>query len=108
MFFYHIDKNFPKTFCHGDIHPRNLQKDRKGNLYLIDFENSCYDFPSWDLARILLGLNPQERDSFIEKYAKGLNFTDKAILTERINQDYILGAITHMIKRQRKFRENSK
>ena len=100
---YSIDfGNFPKTFCHGDIHPRNLQIDKDGNIYLVDFENSCYDFPSWDLARALLELNPQKRDSFIEEYVKRLNFKDKVILTRRINKDYVLAAITHIIKRQRK------
>lgn len=101
--------SFPKTFCHGDIQPRNLQKDKGGNIYLIDFENSCYDFPSWDLARALLGLNPQERNSFIEEYVEKLHFRDKTILKRKINEDYVLAAITHMIKRQRKLGvENSR
>lgn len=39
----------PRGFCHGDLHRGNLLKTHSGKLYILDFDTSCYAFPTYDI-----------------------------------------------------------
>lgn len=56
--------------CHNDLVPENLIKDKKGRLYLIDWEYSGMNDPCWDLAAYLLEgeLNEMQQQLFLTTY----------------------------------------
>lgn len=56
--------------CHNDLVPENLVKDRKGHLYLIDWEYSGMNDPCWDLACYILEgqLNEKQQQFFLTAY----------------------------------------
>mgnify|MGYP000302486454 CR=1 FL=1 len=97
-----IFDELPKILVHGDIQHKNLQKDSKGNLHLIDFEDSYYDSPSWDLSRALMDLEPYEMQSFVDKYLDKINIKDKKLLSRAIDRDFIIRVVTDSIGRQQR------
>lgn len=97
-----IFDKLPKILVHGDIQHKNLQKDSKDNLYLIDFEDSYYDSPSWDLSRVLMDLEPFEMQSFIDEYINKINIADKELFSRAIDRDFIIRVVTDSIGRQQR------
>jgi hypothetical protein len=98
-----IFEELPKILVHGDIQHKNLQRDSKGNLYLIDFEDSYYDSPSWDLSRALMDLESCEMNPFAEEYVNRVNVEEKELLSRAIDRDFIIRVVTDSIGRQQRF-----
>lgn len=61
------DGNF---ICHGDLHPGNIIRTQKNELYLIDFMNVCRGPKEYDVARtyVLLTENNPEAKAVGKKY----------------------------------------
>ncbi|WP_150266902.1 phosphotransferase enzyme family protein [Paenibacillus tepidiphilus] len=53
---------------HGDLHPGNIIEDGR-RLMPIDFGRCGYGYYLYDLAALLLGLSPRQRELCIEGYA---------------------------------------
>ena len=49
----HLLKNRPQTYQHGDYHIGNMMIDRKGKLYVIDFNRNDYGDPWEEFNRIV-------------------------------------------------------
>jgi len=60
--------NQRRVFVHGDVRPSNLCKDSNGGFVYMDFELGVIDFPSWDLARAIFGVDLDVTKQMIEKY----------------------------------------
>ncbi|WP_082651689.1 phosphotransferase enzyme family protein [Gorillibacterium timonense] len=43
-------KGLPRGYSHGDLHRGNLLRTLKGNDVLLDFDTSCWAYPSFDIA----------------------------------------------------------
>lgn len=56
--------------CHNDLVAENLIQDEQGRMYLIDWEYSGLNDPTWDLASHLLecGFLPREEELFLQHY----------------------------------------
>lgn len=56
--------------CHNDLVAENLIKDRRGRLYLIDWEYAGMNDPMWDLAAHFLECEflPEEEELFLSFY----------------------------------------
>lgn len=68
-----MEKNIKDTKlfpCHNDTVPENFVIDDKGNGYLIDWEYSGMNDPSWDLAAYILesGLSPEAIEYLLIDY----------------------------------------
>jgi len=96
-------EELPKILVHGDIQHKNLQIGEDGKSYLIDFEDSYYDAPSWDLTRPLMDLNYDEMDPFVEEYIKRSLVKDKKTLKKRVYRDLVVRVVTDAIGRQQRF-----
>lgn len=61
------DGNF---ICHGDLHPGNIIRTQKNELYLIDFMNVCRGPKEYDVARtyVLLTENNPAAESIGQTY----------------------------------------
>ena len=60
-----------KTLCHYDLHPLNfLVTQKRGKMYIIDWETSFAGDPSFDLATvsISLNLNEQQESLLLREY----------------------------------------
>lgn len=68
--------NQPKTGCHGDFHPKNIIVSTDSNMYIVDFESSCYDFPLLDAVRFCyspyLKIPLEKRETIFKKFTKAL------------------------------------
>jgi len=95
----------PKILNHGDLNPTNMQKDSSGKIYFIDFEDACYDHPSWDLTRSLMETDSDKADFFIERYIKEMPVLDKELFKMLINRDYVIRVITDSIGIQQNHEE---
>lgn len=42
----------PFAFCHGDLSPLNMIKDKKGRFYVVDWEFATHNPVAYDLAKI--------------------------------------------------------
>ena len=79
----------PKVFVHGDIHKNNVCSTQTKEFVYLDFELAVYDYPSWDLSRILFGLDIND-DKPIYSYLNILNGAiDKEAQRKRIDIDFI-------------------
>lgn len=97
-----IFEDIPKILVHGDIQHKNLQQDLDGSVYLIDFEDIYFDYPSWDLSRPLMDLDSSEIDNYIQRYSSKVNLQDKSLLLRIINRDFVIRVITDSIGRQQR------
>ena len=95
--------SLPKILVHGDIQHKNLQKDESGKIFLIDFEDVCYDSPSWDLSRALMDLEKNEIDEFKGKYVYSVDINNKKLLSLEIERNFVIRVITDAIGRQQRF-----
>ena len=103
-------KNFeglPKILVHGDIQHKNLQTNGEGVIVLIDFEDSYFDSPAWDLTRPLMDLSPEEFGPFVETYVKNSEIGDKTKLRRVIHRDFLVRIVTDAIGRQQRFGERN-
>lgn len=71
--FDYVEKHMLQTVfvpCHNDTVPENFLTDDKGNAYLIDWEYSGMNDPSWDIAAYILEskLTEESIQSFILDY----------------------------------------
>lgn len=59
-----------RVSCHNDTVPENFLKDNKGRTYLIDWEYSGLNDPTWDIAAYILEsrLPEEEVSIFLERY----------------------------------------
>jgi len=99
----HEFDSLPKILVHGDIQHKNLQKDSKENVYLLDFEDVYFDSPSWDLSRPLMDLESNELDDYKEDYIKRVKIQNKSLLRKAIDRDFVIRVITDSIGRQQRF-----
>lgn len=84
------------VLCHGDIHAGNVQIDRSGTLFVVDWDTLCLAPKERDLMYIGAGIGdtwntPQEEDLFYQGY--GASEVDHDIIAyyryERIVQDIV-------------------
>ena len=62
----------PRVFNHGDFHEHNIfYREGRGTIY-VDLETAVVDYPSWELARIIDGLDHHSM-SLIKVYVKTLD-----------------------------------
>jgi len=90
---YGENNNIPLVLNHGDFHPKNFQKDEKGNLLLVDFEEVCYDTPSWELARALQSNKPKYFNFLKDMYLDEINIKDKRTLDKLIKRDFLVRTV---------------
>jgi len=45
-------KDLPQGYCHGDLYIGNIHQSLMGELYILDFDTSCYAFPVFDIALV--------------------------------------------------------
>ena len=45
-------KDLPQGYCHGDLYIGNIHQSLTGQLYILDFDTSCYAFPLYDIALV--------------------------------------------------------
>lgn len=45
-------KDLPQGYCHGDLYIGNIHQSLTGQLYILDFDTSCYAFPVYDIALV--------------------------------------------------------
>lgn len=45
-------KNLPRGYCHGDLYIGNIHQAQTGELFILDFDTSCYAFPVYDIALV--------------------------------------------------------
>lgn len=83
----HDWKNFPRTFCHGDLTPENIIISR-GNLYYIDFLDSFFDCFILDVAALL----QDAQCMWCYRYEKNLDVNTKIRLM--IFRDLLLEKMT--------------
>ena len=95
----------PKILVHGDIQHKNLQEDSDKNLYLLDFEDTCYTNPAWDLSRPLMDLEKDEVNDYRDEYVKKVNVKDKKAMIKSINRDFVVRVITNCIGMQQRYGE---
>lgn len=102
-FFYHLMDRLKKLGmehkpCHNDLVAENLIKDKKGKLYLIDWEYSGYHDPMWDLASHLLEceFTKDEEELFLHYYFGKTpeSVYEEKILIFKICQDILWSAWT--------------
>ena len=60
-----------KVLVHGDAHSKNIVYSNDKVIYL-DFELSCIERPTWDLARIIFGLDCGDVDPLLDCYTVNL------------------------------------
>lgn len=71
-----IYAQFPRILVHGDLHKGNIQSSKSnGKVYIIDFERTYYDSPTWDMARALTDGTPEKMGDTIERYISLLGDT---------------------------------
>lgn len=109
--YYHSHKGedydgLPLILVHGDIQHKNLQINKKGERYLIDFEDAYYSSPSWDLARPLMDLHYEEMDPFVDEYLKRVGISDKKKMRKVIYRDFLVRVVTDAIGRQQRFEKS--
>lgn len=79
--------------CHNDLVAENFIKDKKGNMYLIDWEYSGYNDPMWDLAAHLIEceFKPVEEELFLQYYFQGVpdKVSAEKILIYKMCQDIL-------------------
>jgi thiamine kinase-like enzyme len=65
----HVPENGPKVTIHGDLNPRNIFLTEKG-VKLIDWSETCWEDPFFDLAcfALLHNLNEEEEELFLHTY----------------------------------------
>lgn len=69
--------------CHNDLVAENfvlgIDKNNNDKLYLIDWEYSSMNDPTWDLASLFLETNisPDAENKFTEEYFSNLNLVEK-------------------------------
>jgi hypothetical protein len=95
----------PKILVHGDIQHKNIQKTPEGTTYLIDFEDSYFDSPSWELSRILMDLEGHQIPSYVADYLSKLNLDNKETLKREAMRSFVIRVITDSIGRQQRFPE---
>lgn len=95
-------KDLPRGYCHGDLYIGNIHQALTGELYLLDFDTSCYAFPMYDIALVCNSANyfnlaedgykktKKVLDCFLKGYEQFCPLTD----TERESVFYLL-AIYH-------------
>jgi len=93
----------PKILNHGDFHSGNIQMKTDGITIFLDFERSCYDSPTWDIARAMLCMEIDKIDNFLEGYLSAMKNTslfedaDKKYVKKAILGDCIYRIITDTI-----------
>lgn len=80
--------------CHNDLVAANLVKNGEGRLYLIDWEYSGQNDPTFDLAALFLENDflPEDEELFFHYYYGGDTLPDtvrEKILIFKIMQDYL-------------------
>jgi Ser/Thr protein kinase RdoA (MazF antagonist) len=50
-------KDLPPGYCHGDLYIGNIHQSLTGELYVLDFDTSCYAFPLYDIALVCNSTN---------------------------------------------------
>ena len=50
-------KHLPRGYCHCDLYCGNMLEARNGEIYIVDFDTSCYGFPVYDIALFCNGTN---------------------------------------------------
>ncbi|HLV00393.1 MAG TPA: phosphotransferase, partial [Acidobacteriota bacterium] len=61
---------YPRVLCHRDYHVRNLML-KKGEIYIIDFQDARWGPPSYDLVSLLkdsIELEAEEVDELVDYY----------------------------------------
>lgn len=94
-----IDEIFP-ILNHGDFHPKNFQKDKEGNLLLVDFEEVCYNSPSWELARALQANKPKYFNYLKNIYFDNINIKNRKSLDKLIDRDFLIRTVSDAIGMQ--------
>ncbi|MFO7637146.1 MAG: phosphotransferase [Clostridia bacterium] len=49
--------DLPRGYCHGDLYIGNILQTQRGELYVTDFDTSCYAFPVYDIALVCNSTN---------------------------------------------------
>lgn len=44
--------DLPRGYCHGDLYIGNIHQAQSGELFVLDFDTSCYAFPVYDIALV--------------------------------------------------------
>ena len=95
-------KDLPRGYCHCDLYDGNMQKDRNGKIYLVDFDTSCHGFPVYDIALFCNGTHyfkfdyrGYERTRVrLEKFLAGYQRYN-ALSAEEIASVYIMLGVYH-------------
>ena len=45
-------KDIPRGYCHGDLYIGNIHQNQRGELFILDFDGSCYAYPLYDIALV--------------------------------------------------------
>lgn len=98
---YNKIEGIQKILNHGDFHPKNFQKDREGNLLLVDFEEVCYNFPSWELSRALQANKPKYFNYLKDVYFNNINIKERESLDKLIDRDFLIRTVSDAIGIQR-------
>jgi aminoglycoside phosphotransferase (APT) family kinase protein len=62
-------KLLPSRLNHGDMRPKNVLADERGNVTaIIDWEDCCANPPFWDLSIALHDLSIDEKRAYVEAY----------------------------------------
>ncbi|MBN2853246.1 MAG: phosphotransferase [Clostridia bacterium] len=84
-------EKLPKGFCHGDLHYGNLLKTISGDIFILDFDTSCYAFSVYDVMMICNSTDyftfdengyhksTSTYESFLKGYTKYCSLTDYEI-----------------------------
>jgi aminoglycoside phosphotransferase (APT) family kinase protein len=61
--------SLPSRLNHGDMRPKNVLADERGNVTaIIDWEDCCANPPLWDLSVALHDLSIDEKRAYLEAY----------------------------------------
>ena len=61
-------EKLPKGIIHGDLFPDNVIRQNDGNLFLLDFEEVCYDILAFDLVMTFVGFGWEEGEPINDRW----------------------------------------
>lgn len=76
-------QNLPRIIAHGDIHNKNVFLTQEGNPFILDFENMCSNYPTFDISTAIfyaLGDSKEILNNYLEFSQKEFDMSrDKLI-----------------------------
>lgn len=99
-------KDLPRGYCHSDLYIGNIHQNQTGELFVLDFDRSCYAYPLYDISLVCNSTNYfnldecgyQKTKMNLERFLLGYEQFFKLSDLERNSVFYFIGVYHYQLQ----------